>query len=183
MTWHYNKRLINFRQDTHIEIIYECERGKCSHFCIQNLRFLSWFLLVLLIFCRYNMTFNREILGGGMIIQAIPHLRYWGGGGYIPPSKAYGTSFVQGGWSLLPEYYFSPLLARKTKWFCPFARILPDILPHGLYAYAPPPPRSTPMNVMSKYFVRKEIARKECTRHENNVSGALRQWDKLLLNK
>ena len=29
------------------------------------------------LFSRYNMTFNREILGG-MIIQAIPHLKYWG---------------------------------------------------------------------------------------------------------
>ena len=32
---------------------------------------------------QHNMTFNLEILGGGMIIQAIPHLKYWGGG-YIP---------------------------------------------------------------------------------------------------
>ena len=24
------------------------------------------------------MTFNREILGGGVIIQASPHLKYWG---------------------------------------------------------------------------------------------------------
>ena len=43
----------------------QVERWKFSHFCIQYLLFLSLFLLVLQIFCRYNITFNREILGGG----------------------------------------------------------------------------------------------------------------------
>ena len=33
--------------------------------------------------CWYDMAFNLEILGGGVIIQAIPHLKYWGI--YPPP--------------------------------------------------------------------------------------------------
>ena len=61
---------------------------RASNFCIQNLLFLSLFLLVLEIFCRYNMTFKREILGddntGHPPPPPPPHLRY-GGGGYISP--------------------------------------------------------------------------------------------------
>ena len=83
-TWHY-KRLTNCRQDTHIKIIYVCE----PHSCIQNvaLLFLSLFIFVLQIFCRYNMTFNHEILGGGMVIQAIPPPKIFFLGIYppIPP--------------------------------------------------------------------------------------------------
>ena len=79
MTWHY-KRLTNCRQHAHIEIIYVCE-----HFCIQYLLFLSLFLLVLQIFCRYDMTLNREILGGGddNTGHPPPHIKYWGDN--IPP--------------------------------------------------------------------------------------------------
>ena len=64
----------------------QSEQGKFSHFCIQNLLFLSLFVLILQIFCWYNMTFNREILGGGggMIIQAIPPPNILGGI-YPPP--------------------------------------------------------------------------------------------------
>ena len=29
--------------------------------------------------------FDGELLGGGMIVQATPHLKYWGGGIYPPP--------------------------------------------------------------------------------------------------
>ena len=73
MTWHY-KRLLNASKTagkTPTSKYYsmyaseQVERWKFSHFCIQYLLFLSLFLLVLQIFCRYNITFNREILGGG----------------------------------------------------------------------------------------------------------------------
>ena len=53
-----------------------------SHFYIPNLLFLSLFLLVPQIFCRYDMTFNLEILGGGWWYRSSPHLYI---GGFIPP--------------------------------------------------------------------------------------------------
>ena len=63
--WHY-KRLTNCRQHANIEIIYMyASEENCRVSAFKNLPFLSLVLLVLRIFCRYNMTFNREILGGG----------------------------------------------------------------------------------------------------------------------
>ena len=83
--WKY-KRLTGNQLNMNIEKMYVCERGKFSHFWIQNLLFLSLFLLVLQIFCGYNMPYNREILGGGgMIIQAIPPPKILGI--YPPPPR------------------------------------------------------------------------------------------------
>ena len=61
--WHY-KRLTSYRKNTRIEIIYSMRASRASeenklHFYIPNLLFLSLFWLVLQLFCRYNMTFNR----------------------------------------------------------------------------------------------------------------------------
>ena len=64
----------------------QSERGKFSHFCIQNLLLLSLFLFVLQIFCQYNMTFNSEIFGRGDDNTHHPiHLKYWGIYPPIPP--------------------------------------------------------------------------------------------------
>ena len=67
----------------------QSERGKFSRFYISNLPFLSLFLLVLQIFCRYNMTFNREILGGGGGDNAgHPPPQILGGGIYPQPPRS-----------------------------------------------------------------------------------------------
>ena len=76
--WHY-KRLTNCRQHANIEIIYMyASEENCRVSAFKNLAFLSLVLLVLRIFCRYNMTFNREILGGGggprssLLLEIVP---------------------------------------------------------------------------------------------------------------
>ena len=68
------------------------------------------------IFCRYNMTFNLEILVG-VIIQTIPHLKYGGRGGgrgiYPPPPPGIDTH-AQGRWSdiMLRRLLLRPHLLR-----------------------------------------------------------------------
>ena len=65
---HY-KRLTNCRQNTHIKIIYVCERAKRAMkiFAFLHSKLAISFIMFVCTsdICRYNMTFNREILGGG----------------------------------------------------------------------------------------------------------------------
>ena len=87
MTWHY-KHLTNCRQHAHIEIIYVCERAERARKIVayQHLKPAISFIIFVgtsFLFCRYNMTFNLEILGD--YITGHPPPTYNIGGIYPPP--------------------------------------------------------------------------------------------------
>ena len=86
------------------------------------------------LFSRYNMTFNREILGGGMIIQAIPPPKNMGGGIYppIPPPRIDTHDVCT--CVLRPGYNVSEALARAYKLH------VHDLCRYIWGACPPPPP-------------------------------------------
>ena len=107
----------NCRQDTHMKIIYilyaseQSERGKFFTF-LHSKPAISVIIFVcnlfVQLFCRYNMTFNREILGGGMIIQAIPPPKILGWGIYPPHPPPPPPGIDTHGWGELNKIIYLP---------------------------------------------------------------------------
>ena len=133
MTWHY-KRLTNFRQHAHIEIIYVCERGKFRIFAFKTCYFFHYFCWYFRYFV--GMTFNREILGGGgdNTGQRSP-TRNIGGGDISPHPTGIDTHVCVSGLESLSIFL-------PADWGGGGGGA------GGTFPYAPPPPIVTPLDMV-----------------------------------